>query len=116
MKALAALGGLCGALALSTIAPSVAAAATAALPMDGFNDAFYTCDNGAAFAMSYDSSQPSTATMTTSNDNARHTLKKTKVARGEEFAGGPVTFWTDGQSVVVTGASTPFRDCKVKPS
>lgn len=110
MKALAAWG----AFALISIAPPIAAAATAAPPMDSFNDAFYNCDNGAAFAMSYDSNNPTSATMTTSDDNARHDLKKTKVAKGVEFAGGPVKFWTDGQSVVVDGTQKVFADCKLK--
>lgn len=107
---------LCSALALLSLASPVIAARAPAPPMDGFNDAFYTCDNGAAFAMSYDSNAPTSATMTTSNDNDRHQLKKTPVARGVEFAGGAIKFWTDGQSVVVDGTQVPFRDCRLKPN
>ncbi|WP_293371882.1 MliC family protein [Phenylobacterium sp.] len=84
--------------------------------MNSFNEAYYTCDNGAAFAVSYDSSQPTNVTMTTSNDNNRHLLKRTPVTTGAEFASGGIKFWTDGQTVVVDGTQTPFRDCKLKPN
>jgi hypothetical protein len=86
------------------------------LPMDDFNNAFYTCDAGGAFLMSYDSDRPSEATMTTSNNSKRYDLKKAKVAEGVEFTDDHVSFWTDGKTVVVKGTEVPLNNCKAKAS
>jgi membrane-bound inhibitor of C-type lysozyme len=83
-------------------------------PMDQFNNAFYTCDGGGAFLMSYDSSKPNAATMTTSNNNRKFELKRSAVSDGVQFAGGPVKFWTDGKSVTVEGTELPLQHCSTK--
>jgi membrane-bound inhibitor of C-type lysozyme len=97
---------------LST-APAMAATRVE-LPMDSFNNAFYTCDDGGAFLMSYDSNEPKEATMTTSNNSKHYTLKKAKVADGVQFSDQKVKFWTDGKTVVVEGTEVPLNHCKPK--
>ena len=85
-------------------------------PMSDFNTAFYNCDNGAAFAVSYDSRAPKTATVTTSNNNRQYTLTRTPVADGVQFTGGGVRFWTDGKAVTVEGTQARYEGCKLKSS
>lgn len=86
------------------------------LPMNSFDEAYYICDNGGAFLISYDANSPANATVTTSNDNRRNVMKRTSVATGFQFAGDGAKFWTDGKSVVVEGTQAVFRNCKIKPS
>jgi membrane-bound inhibitor of C-type lysozyme len=95
MKTLAGIGAAFVASVVSL--PAIAASPTQP-PMGAFSDAFYTCDGGGAFNMSYDSNTPTQATMTTSDNNDQHLLKRTSVASGAEFSGGGVTFWTDGKA------------------
>ena len=83
-------------------------------PMNDFSQAFYRCDGGGAFMMSYDADDPAKAEMA-GNDGAKpHQLKRTPAANGVEFTGGGVRFWTDGKTVVVEGAKAPFKNCKMK--
>jgi len=84
--------------------------------MNDFSQAFYKCDAGGAFMMSYDSDKPQSAKMRTSDDNKLHVLKRTPSASGVQFAGDSVSFWTDGKTVVVKGTSAPYRNCKTKVS
>jgi membrane-bound inhibitor of C-type lysozyme len=85
--------------------------------MNQFSQAFYRCDNGGAFMMSYDGSEePQDAKMTTSNDNKSYQLKRAPAASGVQFSGGKVTFWTDGKAVRVEGTQTAFHNCKTKVS
>jgi membrane-bound inhibitor of C-type lysozyme len=100
-------------LATCVIAGSAMAAPTAQPPMNSFNFAFYTCDNGAAFQISYDADAPTKATLTTS-DNKQHPLKREPVANGAQFSDQGVMFWTDGTSVVVKGTQIPLNNCKLK--
>lgn len=90
------------------------AAAPAQPPMNDFNEAFYTCDNGAAFAVSYDSTTPSTATLTASGVAQPYALKRTPSDTGAQFTGGTAKFWTDGKTVVVQGTPAPLKNCKMK--
>ncbi len=83
-------------------------------PMDGFNDAFYTCDNGRAFLIAYDSETPANATMTTNDNDRRYALKRTPADTGVQFTGEAAKFWTDGKSVVVEGTDARYRNCKLK--
>lgn len=83
-------------------------------PMNNFNDAFYTCENGAAFMISYDSDRPASATMTTSNDNKQYVLKRDTVSDGVQFSGDAAKFWTDGKKVRIEGAQTLLLDCQLK--
>jgi membrane-bound inhibitor of C-type lysozyme len=86
-------------------------------PMNNFEQAFYTCDNGGAFIVSYHGNPPTSATMTTSNDNKRYALKRTPVATGAQFEGAKgAKFWTDGTTVTVAGTQKVYTNCKVKPS
>jgi len=95
---------------------SLAAAAPMQPPMNNFNYAFYTCDDGGSFLMTYDDNPPKSATMTTNNDNKNYALKRQPVASGVQFSGDGAKFWTDGKSVTVDGTVKPFRNCKLKPS
>ncbi len=103
--------------ALAAVAIGSAAVADSPMqpPMINFRQAFYTCDNGGAFMISYDGNPAARATVTTSNDNKHYPLKRTKVASGIELDGGGVKFWTDAKTVTVDGTQTVFRNCQVKP-
>jgi membrane-bound inhibitor of C-type lysozyme len=82
--------------------------------MNNFNSAFYECANGGAFLISYDSDTPTTATMTTNDQNKQYVLTRTPASDGVQFTNGPAKFWTNGKTVVVEGASQPLKDCKMK--
>lgn len=113
VKALPVVGGV---LALTLIWAQASAASPKQPPMNNFDFAYYTCADGGAFQMSYDSSTPKTATLTTSNNNRRYELERTPVDQGAQFAKGPIKFWTDGKSVVVDGTQVAFRKCKLTSS
>jgi len=85
-------------------------------PMNSFDQAFYRCDAGEAFMISYDSEQPQSAEMVTNSDNRHYQLKRTNAATGVQFSGAAAKFWTDGKSVVAEGAKGAFHNCKIKPS
>jgi membrane-bound inhibitor of C-type lysozyme len=101
----------------SALAASCAVAQPAPMqpPMNDFNQAFYKCDGGGAFMMSYDSDQPTTAEMAANDDNKHHALKRTPSPSGVQFTGGGVKFWTDHKTVIVEGTKTAFKNCKTKP-
>jgi membrane-bound inhibitor of C-type lysozyme len=101
-------------LALGLAAGPAAAQAPMQPPMNDFNQAFYRCEGGGAFMMSYDSEQPTTADMAANDDAKHHALKRTPAPSGVQFTGGGVKFWTDGKSVVVEGTKSPFKNCKMK--
>ena len=104
-------------VALATTAIAAPAFAKPAQPpMNSFNFAFYTCDNGNAFQISYDSDTPSQATLTTSNNNKQYQLKRTDVSNGIQFSNQDVRFWTDGKDTVITGTGIPLNNCKMKTS
>lgn len=103
--------GLAAAPALAQPAP-----AKAQPPMNDFSQAFYRCDGGLAFMMSYDSDQPTSADMTTNDDGRHYALKRTTAPSGVEFSGGGAKFWTDGKTVVVEGTRSAFKNCKIKSS
>ena len=107
---------LCAALGAAMIATPVLAASPAQPPMNDFSQAFYKCDAGGAFMMSYDSDNPQSAKMRTNNDNKLHELKRTPTASGVQFSGDNVSFWTDGKTVVVKGTAETLRNCKTKVS
>jgi membrane-bound inhibitor of C-type lysozyme len=107
---------LCGVVTLAAIAAPTLAAPPTIPPMNDFSQAFYKCDDGNAFMMSYDSDDAKSAQMTTSNGNKRYDLKRTPSPNGAEFDGAKVSFWTDGKSVVVKGTQVPFKNCKTKIS
>ncbi len=103
---LAASAGLAGSTA-------VAAPATQP-PMGQFNGAYYTCDQGQAFAVSYDSSNPKTATVTTSNNNKRYQLKRVAGSAGDEFSNGAVDVSLSGDTAQVRGTALTLSGCKLK--
>ena len=111
MKALSVVG---VALVAGLVAAPTMAASSMQPPMNEFNEAFYTCDNGGAFLISYDSDKPESATMTTSNNNKKYILKRMPVATGVQFSGDAAKFWTDGKIVTVDGTESSFMNCKVK--
>ena len=79
------------------------AAAATEPPMSDFNSAFYTCDEGAAFSVTYDGKRPKTAELTTSNNNKHYALKRTSAKDAPTFAGNGVTFTVRGDTAEVTG-------------
>jgi membrane-bound inhibitor of C-type lysozyme len=83
-------------------------------PMNDFNQAFYICQNNSAFIVSYDSTEPETATLTTSNNNRSFALKRTPATTGVQFSGDVVKFWTDGKTVQLEGTAGHYQDCKIK--
>jgi len=107
-----------GMLAGSAAAQPAAAPAAGGMkpPMNDFNQAFYRCDGGGAFSMSYDSDDPQKAEMTTNDDNRPHELKRTPSSSGVQFSAGAMRFWTDGKTVVAEGTKTAFKNCKMKAS
>jgi len=107
---------LCATLGAATVATPALAATPTQPPMNDFSQAFYTCDAGGAFMMSYDSDKPEGAKMRTNNDNKLHVLKRTPTSSGVQFSGDNVSFWTDGKTVVVKGTSEPLRNCKTNVS
>ncbi len=109
MRGLSAFGA--GLALMMTAAPALSAP-QAQPPMNSFDQAFYSCAGGASFMMTYDSAQPATAKMRTSDNNKLYELKRTPVSTGIQFTGGAAKFWTDGQKVTVDGTQVPFRNCK----
>ena len=107
---------VCAALSTFVIAGPAVAQPPAQPPMNAFNQAFYRCDGGEAFMISYDSEQPTSAEMVTNSDNRHYQLKRGTASNGVQFSGGPAKFWTDGHSVVAEGAKATFKNCKMKPS
>lgn len=109
---------VCAALSLGLVAAPARAqpAAAAQPPMNDFTQAFYRCDGGLSFMMSYDSEKPTTADMATNDDGRRYVLKRTTPPSGVQFSGGGARFWTDGKTVVVEGTKASFKNCKIKSS
>jgi len=82
--------------------------------MNSFYEAFYTCDGGAAFNMSYDSDQPTKVEMTANDGSKPVELKREPSPSGVTFAAGAAKFWTDGKTVQVEGAKSAFKNCRMK--
>lgn len=113
MRPLLTLAAACAAALAGT---SAAAGPSNQPPMNNLDFAYYTCANGGAFLISYDAREPSSATMTTSNDNRSYALKRTSVEKGVRFTGPTASFWTDGKTVVVNGTQKPLLKCMIKPN
>ena len=111
MRALAAVT-----LALAAGGPALAQPAAMQPPMNDFDQAFYRCDGGEAFMMTYDSEQPQKADMVTNSDNRHYQLKRTEPKNGVEFSGGGAKFWTDGKSASMESSKGSFKNCKTKTS
>jgi hypothetical protein len=99
-------------LTLSGLATVAAAAPKMQPPMNSFDFAFYTCDAGGAFQITYDSDTPTSATLTTNDHNKQYTLMRRPIAEGVQFANGEARFWTDGKKVVVDGTRPSLANCK----
>jgi membrane-bound inhibitor of C-type lysozyme len=112
------LGGFGAALAVVLAAgPALAADPSAAAgpqpPMNDFYQAFYHCDAGGAFSITYDSDQPAKAEMAMNDGSKPYELKRAaESASGFEFKAGGAKFWTDGKTVVVDGTKTAFKNCR----
>jgi membrane-bound inhibitor of C-type lysozyme len=91
-----------------------ASAATVQPPMGDFDAAYYSCDQGQGFQISYDSKSPASATVTTSDNNARHQLKRVSAASGPEFSDGTVTVSVTSQGAQVKGTQVALTGCKLK--
>lgn len=100
-------------LVLGSISETALAAEAVQPPMNEFNQAFYKCDGGDAFMMSYDAEDARTATLAGNNGNKRHELKRMPSPNGVQYAGDHVTFWTDGKTARVEGA-VAFKNCRMK--
>jgi membrane-bound inhibitor of C-type lysozyme len=104
-----------GVVATGLAAAGSMAAPSMQPPMNDFNQAFYICQNNTAFIVSYDSTTPETATLTTSSNNKTYSLKRDQVAAaGVRFSGDAIKLWTDGKTVQLEGTATHFEDCKLK--
>lgn len=105
---------LLGSAAVPAMAQPSPPAAQMKPPMNDFGQAFYRCDAGGSFMMSYDGDDPAKAELS-GNDGAKpHELKRAQAKDGVEYTGGGVRFWTDGKTVVVDGTKAPFKNCKMK--
>jgi hypothetical protein len=82
--------------------------------MNDFNQAFYNCDAGASFMISYDDKPPAKASMTTNTGSRTFQLTRNPAEPGVQFEGEGVRFWTDGKTVRVEGTAKPFHNCKLK--
>lgn len=83
-------------------------------PMGDFDGAFYACDQGRGFQISYDAKDAKTATVTTSDNNAEHQLKRVSSTQGPEFSDGTMTVDVSGQGAQVQGARIALTGCKLK--
>ena len=52
--------------------------------------------------------------MVTSNDNAKHQLKRTAGAGGAQFSDGKVNVALSGDQATVQGTDVPLSNCKLK--
>ena len=102
-----------GALVLAA-GPALGQPAPPQPPMNDFYQAFYRCDGGENFMMTYDTDTPQKAEMVTNSDQRHYELKRTTPASGVGFSGGPAKFWTDGKAVNVETAKGAFKNCKTK--
>jgi membrane-bound inhibitor of C-type lysozyme len=108
--------GALAALALGMAVGPAPAGPSAQPPMNDFYQAFYRCEGGGAFSITYDSDQPTTADMAANDGSKPATLKRTPSAAGFTFAAGAAKFWTDGKTVVAEDAKGAFKNCKIKPT
>jgi hypothetical protein len=95
------------------LATSSAAASTQP-PMGQFLGAYYTCDQGGSFEISYDSKSPKVATITTSNNDHRYQLKRVAGATGPQFSNGTVNVSVSADGAQVQGTTVSLTDCKLK--
>jgi membrane-bound inhibitor of C-type lysozyme len=107
-------------VALALLAASVglltSGLATAAMqpPMGTFEGAFYTCDEGQAFQVSYDSKDPKSAKVTTSNQNKQYDLKRVAAPDSAKFSNGTVNVSVFGEGAKVEGTEIKLTGCKLK--
>ena len=99
-------------LAMSCGAIAAPAAKPMQPPMNSFDFAFYTCDDGKAFQVSYDSDTPTVATINTSNK--QYVLNRQPADDGAKFTKGAARFWTDGRKVEIEGTATRLQNCRRK--
>lgn len=108
-------GAVCAALVV-VAGPALGQPAPVKPPMNDFNQAFYRCDGGEAFMMTYDADEPKSAEMVTNSDQRHYQLKRSDAKGGVEFSGGGAKFWTDGKSVEGGTPKGAFKNCKTKAS
>ena len=84
-------------------------------PMNDFYQAFYHCDGGGAFSLTYDSDQPTKVELAANDGSKPVELKRETSASGFEFTGGAAKFWTDGKTVKVESGKGALNNCKMKP-
>jgi membrane-bound inhibitor of C-type lysozyme len=96
------------------LAAVAASADPAQPPMGQFDGAYYTCDQGQAFQISYDSRKAKKATLTTSNNNHRYKLDRVNGAAGPRFSNGSVNISVVGEGAQVQGTVIPLTGCKLK--
>jgi membrane-bound inhibitor of C-type lysozyme len=107
---------LCAAAALSlAVGPALAdPPAQPQPPMNDFYQAFYRCDGGAAFSLTYDSDQPTKVELAANDGTKPVELKRATSASGFEFAAGAAKFWTDGKTVKAEDPKGALNNCKIK--
>jgi membrane-bound inhibitor of C-type lysozyme len=107
----------CAAVALALVAgQALSQPAPMQPPMNDFDQAFYRCDGGEAFMMTYDDEHPTQAEMVTNSDQRHYKLKRAEAKSGVEFSGGGAKFWTDGKTVSGETPKAAFKNCKIKTS
>jgi hypothetical protein len=102
------------AVAAGWLSSAAASAASTQPPMGQFLGAYYTCDQGQAFEMSYDAKSPTDAAITTSNNNHRYQLKRVAGAASPQFSNGAVTVSVSANGAQVQGTTVSLTDCKLK--
>ena len=106
---------ICVALTLGLAAgPALAQPPAMQPPMNDFYQAFYQCDGGGTFMMSYDSETPAKAEMIPNSDRRKYDLTRITAPTGVAFAGAGARFWTDGKTVVAEAAKASFHNCRIK--
>ena len=84
-------------------------------PMNDFYQAFYRCDGGAAFSLTYDSDQPTKVELAANDGSKPVELKRETAGAGFGFAAGAAKFWTDGKTVKAEDPKGALNNCKMKP-
>ncbi len=102
------------AMSAGVLASSAAMAASVQPPMGQFESAFYTCAQGQAFQMSYDSTRPKAATLTTSNNSHQYQLKRADAADAARFSNGTVSVSLTGKAATVEGTTIKLTGCTLK--
>ena len=76
---------------ISAAGPALAQPAPMRPPMNDFDQAFYRCDGGEAFMMTYDADEPTSAEMVTNSDQRHYKMKRADAKGGVERCSSAVS-------------------------